>query len=331
MRKHKTRHLKQELYYIKDVTDAPLDVNEIKIQFPFKSKQKYESIKDNLRNKTFNPIPDLNPIKQQRKHQRPYFSPKFLSWECDLVFFTSKTNKPIKYMFVINLNTKFLYVIYINDKSKNEMIDAFMNLFTFKSNNVQCPNGIRINNIRFDGESALNNSTLIDFFNDRNIKYYSNSSPYINKNRVVDRVIRTIRSAFDNLNISNLSLKEHRNIMKQIVTMYNNSIHKSTGLKPSEMTFEQELEYIKNKERELRQQMTKQYNEDLHNYEPGDELIVYLPTGKTNAYSKQIYEKVHAEFVKYDHGNVVVKYKNKNIIVPIYLIRRTKSVNNILC
>ena len=321
MRKRKTRHNQTQTFYTKDDTDKPLNIDELSIQFPFKSKQKYESIKDQLTNKTYTHIPDLNPIKQQRKHQRPYFSPKFLNWECDLVFFTSKTKKPLLYMFVVNMNTKFLYVIHLLGKSEDEMIDAFMNLFEFKSNNVQCPNGIRINGLRFDGESALNSKRLKSFFDKCNIKYYSNSSPYINKNRVVDRAIRTIRSAFDNLNIISLPLKEHRNIMQQIVTMYNNSVHKSTGLKPIEMTFEQELNYIKNNDLKLQQQMTKQYDEGLYNYEPGTELTVYLPTGKTNAYSKQIYEKVQAEFIKYDHGNVIVKCKNKHITVPIYLTK----------
>ena len=47
----------------------------------------------------------------------------------------------------------------------------------------------------------------------------------INKNRVVDRVIRTIRTAFDNLEVGDLGLDKHRNIMQQVVAMYNNSVH----------------------------------------------------------------------------------------------------------
>lgn len=316
-----TRHHITKTFYNKDFTDFPLDLDDVKIQFPFKSKQKYKSIKDDLHNKKFNPTTNINPIKQQRKLQRPYFSPKFLNWECDLVFFTSKTNKPLLYMFIVNVNTKFLYVIYLSNKNEDEMIDAFMNLFKFKSNNVQCPDGIRINGLRFDGESALNSKRLKGFFENHGINYYSNPSPYINKNRVVDRAIRTIRTAFDNLDIRNIGLTKHRNIMQQIVAMYNNSIHKSTGIKPIEMTFEQELNYIKNKERLLLEQTTKQYDDGLLNYKPGDELLVWLPTGKTNVLSKQIYDKIHAEFIRYDHGNVVVKYKNKNITVPIYLTK----------
>lgn len=320
--KRTTRKRNTNTFYTKDYTDLPIAIEDVTIEFPFKSRSKFESVKSNLKNKTFEHVPDLNPSKQLNKYKRPYFSPHFFSWEADLVFFTSKTNKPITYLFLINVNTKFLYVIYLSNKSETEMINAFMNLFRFKSNNVQSPNGIRINNLRFDGESALNSSIMKNFFAKYNIKTYSNPSPYINKNRVVDRVIRTVRTAFENINTKNLSLSKHRKTMQEIVSVYNNSIHYKTCLKPAEMTFDQEFKYIKSNEKLLLEQSKKQHQDGLFDYEPGDELLVYLPTGKVNAYSKQIFEKIRAEFVMYDHGNVVVKYNTKNIIVPIYYTKR---------
>ena len=318
-----TRHKQTQTFYTKDYTDQPLDLDELTIQFPFKSKQKYESIKDQLVNKHYEPTQDFNPTKQQKKFQRPYFSPNFLSWEADLVFFTSKTKKPITYLFVINVNTKFLYVIYLSDKSENEMINAFMNLFKFKSNNVQHPQGLRLNSIRFDGESALNSTRLMNFFNKYNIKVYSNPSPYINKNRVVDRVIRTIRTAFDNLEVGDLGLDKHRNIMQQVVAMYNNSVHKSTGLKPIEMTFEAELDYIKNKNKQLSEQVRKQRDEGLYDYEFGDDLMIYLPTNKTDRFTKKhLYYSTPAKFIGYDHGNVVCVLNDDSVVtVPIYFTK----------
>ena len=99
-----TRHKQTQTFYSKDYTDLPLSLDELTINYPFKSKQKYKSIKDDLCNKHHEPVQDLNPVKQKKKLQRPYFSPKFLSYEADLVFFTSKTNKPLIYLFVINVN-----------------------------------------------------------------------------------------------------------------------------------------------------------------------------------------------------------------------------------
>ena len=315
------RHNKQHTFYTKDKTDSPLDLDDVTIEYPFKSKVKYNSIKDQLVNKKFNPTPDSNPIKQQRKFQRPYYSPKFLNWEADLVFFTSKTHKPITYMFVINVNTKFLYVIYLSNKTEDEMINAFMNLLHMKSNNVQCPNGIRINGLRFDGESALNSKRMKTFYDKNNINVYSNSSSYINKNRIVDRVIRTIRTAFDSLDCKNLGITKHRSIMQQIVSLYNNTIHKSTGLKPIEMTFEDELEFIKNKDSELKQQLSKQTDE--FDYKFGDDLMVYIPKNKTEIFSKQhIYYSTPAKFIDYYHGNVLCEVEELGtILLPIYYTR----------
>ena len=306
-------------FYYRDHDDDPIEIDDVKIKFPFKSRDKFESVKDQIHDKTFNPIVDKQPKIQMKNYSRPYFSPKFLSWEADLVYFTSKTKKPLSYMFIINVNTKFLYVVFISDKSEDEMINAFMNLFQMKTNNVQCPNGIRINNLRFDGESSLNSKLMKRFYDKYKIKTYSNSSRFINKNRIVDRVIRTIRSAWDNLEIGDVSLKKHRQIMQQIVSLYNNSIHKSTGIKPIKMTFEDELNYIKNKELELRNIMSKQREDGMLNYKPGDKLKLYLPSSKVNRFTKKhIYYSTPAKFISYNHGNVIAETDGGIVEVPIY-------------
>ena len=329
IKKRKTRGKKPDPLYIPNNEDIPLSVDSFSIEFPFKSKQKFDSVQSKLRNKTFKNKVDLNPKKQQKKYQRPYYSPRFLGWECDLVFFTEKTKKPITYMFVINLNTKFLYVIYLTNKDNDNMIDAFMNLFNYPSDNVQCPEGLRMNSIRFDGEKALVSKRLTDFFKDRDIKFYSNPSPYINKSRVVDRVIRTIRTAFDNLNIGHLSLSEHRKTMQKIVSIYNNTVHRTTGLKPAEMTFEQELEWIKNKENELFDQMEKVVETDRFDFEKGEEVLIYLPTGKTDRFTKKhIYYSTRGEFVKMDHGNAVCEVDGLGLVtVPLYFVSKTVEVD----
>ena len=76
-----------------------------------------------------------------------------------------------------------------------------------------------------------------------------------------------------NNRIDHLSVSKHRNLMQQIVAIYNNTVHKTTGLKPIEMTFQQELDYIKNKERELKSQIAIQKQNGLLDYEYGDMFI----------------------------------------------------------
>ncbi|WP_458454815.1 hypothetical protein [Methanobrevibacter sp.] len=326
---YKTRRKQIESFYTKDKTDRPKPIGEVKTKYPFKSKVKYNSVKDQLQkvetNENGEPKQvtgkDQYPKSQLENYQRPYYSPKLLNWEADLVFFD---NNRINYLFIININTRYLYVAYISSKNKDEMINAFMNLFNSPSDNVQCPDGLRINGLRFDGESALNSKVMNQFFIKHNINVYSNKSPYINRNRIVDRVIRTIRTAFDNLNLrSDIGLAKHREYMRDIVAMYNNSVHSSTGLKPIEMTFEQEYEYIKNREIELKEQLAKIKNKKLLNYQPGDPLLVYLPQSKSKTFQKKrINYSTPAQFIRYENHNVLCLIEGKSILVPIYYTKR---------
>ena len=66
-KQRKTRKANQETHYIKDSTDSPINIKDVKIEFPFKSKSKYKSVESNLKNKTHIIQNDLNPKKQQNK------------------------------------------------------------------------------------------------------------------------------------------------------------------------------------------------------------------------------------------------------------------------
>ncbi|KAA6362796.1 MAG: hypothetical protein EZS28_041677 [Streblomastix strix] len=113
-------------------------------------------------------------LKPLKRLQRPYFSPKSGSFEIDLAFSydTIKHREQI-YLFAININTKYLVVIPIIDKSN-------------------C-------------EKGLTGNVINKFCSDNNISLYFNSSPYTQHNRVVDRVIRTIRDGFINPEIQRAS------------------------------------------------------------------------------------------------------------------------------
>jgi hypothetical protein len=50
----------------------------------------------------------------------------------------------------------------------------------------------RLKTIRL-GKMIYKRNTFLDYFASEGITLYLNSSPFLNKNRVVDRVIRTIR------------------------------------------------------------------------------------------------------------------------------------------
>ncbi|KAA6367615.1 MAG: hypothetical protein EZS28_036858 [Streblomastix strix] len=85
-------------------------------------------------------------LKPLKRLQRPYFRPKSGSYEIDLAFSydTIKHREQI-YLFAININTKYLVVIPIIDKSAAQLKNALTKLI----------NSQYVNNIRSDGEKGL--------------------------------------------------------------------------------------------------------------------------------------------------------------------------------
>ena len=130
-------------------------------------------------------IPDWNTKFLQKRLQRPYFSPEFDSWEMDIMFVYTP-NAERKYLFCININTKFLVAITIPNKKQEEIKKALIDLVRLHP----------VASIRGDSEKGFNTTMLNQFFHDNHIKTYFTSERFINRNRVVDRVMRTIRDGF---------------------------------------------------------------------------------------------------------------------------------------
>jgi hypothetical protein len=117
------------------------------------------------------------------------------------------------YLILININTKFLFPVPIqNNTTPNieitriiikDINDHLGKLGSnLKANNI-CAYGDRkfgkmieendrIETIKL-GEMMYKRSTFLDYLESESITLYINSSPFVNKNRVVDRVIRTTR------------------------------------------------------------------------------------------------------------------------------------------
>ena len=92
------------------------DINKIKINNPFTSKN----------NNNINKFRDVNPKVMKKKYSRKYFSPYLNSYEADLVFFTTNKNlKQIIYLFVNNINTRYLYALLLPSKDNYDIIKAF--------------------------------------------------------------------------------------------------------------------------------------------------------------------------------------------------------------
>ena len=287
-----------------------ISFEDVTLMNPFKTK---------IKNPDSNYIKDSRPKIKQKQFQRPYFSPEINSYECDLVFISN--NEKLKsnvYLFLININTRYLYILLLHNKDQESIRRAFQKLIYY---------GLRINSIRFDDESSFNSAVMKRYFESHNISVYHNSSPYINKNRIVDRVIRTIRDMYytwhSSVNFKKIDAQKQHNILQQLVTIYNNTYHTSIKMKPVDMDYELEYKYIEKCQQKLNKIKQKQYSEGYFKFISGDPVKIYLNESKTNnAFNKHRGNYIHdTTFVEYRNGNAVVLYKNKEIEIPIYHLK----------
>jgi hypothetical protein len=179
-------------------------------------------------------VKDLNISVKKKKYSKPYFSSDFGGWEIDfmLVPFSSqgsstfthfKTNKinadqgnsNFYYLFAINIYTKYLYIFPSFAKDTTTVIESIGKMFVDK---------VEIKSIRCDYNSAFMSPVLTNFLTSKNIRYFFTPDMHTNRNRVVDRAIRTIRDMFYNLH-PNASLFDN-SLIQKVVHAYNNKIHK---------------------------------------------------------------------------------------------------------
>ena len=293
-----------------------------RLAFPFKSKKKdYErNIKEGIFNKSVKfteeePDTKAKPLKNELS--RPSFAPFPYSWEIDHLQYDKNH---ITYLFCLNVNTRFLYVIPVRDKSEQETKIAIETLINNEMEQFNHP----VKNIRGDGDKGF--QTLIKKF--PKINFYFNSSPFTYHNKLIDAAMRTLRNALNN---DRLWDGRHDKTIQELVKYYNYTTHRVTGYKPYEMhtNIELEWEYIRAKKEELNDIKKKQYIEGLHNYKHGDKLKLHLEYSKTN----QLFDKrrrqfdVTGTFIEYIHGNCRVKLDSgKFIEVPVYFTRRVKEL-----
>lgn len=274
---------------------------------------------------------DYNPRIKSKQFKRPYFSPYLDSYDGDLMFMSYDSKYNLQpYLVLVNINTRYAYIYLLLDKSNDSLIRAFDDLLR---------NGVKINNLRFDGESGIDNKHMRNYFFQRGINFFSSTSPYTNKSRIVDRFIRILKDAYARVEkeyskkykLKNIDYDLQHDLLQQIVAIYNNKYHRSIGMAPIEMNNEEEKAYIKVKQLQLKAIKQKQKESNYFNLEEGQPIKIYLDTSKT----KEGFQKKRGNYIRdatflyYNHGNAVVKITNKIgrrtsneiIEIPIYWVK----------
>jgi len=229
-------------------------------------------------------------------------------YEVDLMQLKYINKKSTGYiLFMIGINTKYVFIFNLETKSQEELKIAIENIMK----KIKTP----IKGIKFDGESGLQDLNL-------NIETYSNSSPYSNHNRIVDRVIKTFRDALG-VDINNDLFNDFDKV-RQLRKFYNNKVNRSTGYTPKEMHNNPALEweYIVKKEQELLQVKRNLKMKGLSNLKP-NQLLQVSVTDKNNRLKKKqrTFDRL-ARFIKYTGGNAEVKFIHPEIekpqLIPLY-------------
>jgi hypothetical protein len=299
----------------------------------------------------------LKPLKQ---FYRPYFSPYINSYELDYVksgtFLVDNVKVVRHYLAVININTKYLFMEPLAENTSPTL--EITTVIVRGINEGLKDKGMKIEHLRGDGDTAFgkmvakfedqtkglwneyrkgkqnrvvlgvmtfvsNQFTL--FCKDSGITLYLNSSKFVNKNRVVDRVIRTIRDKLG----TNAALWLNPNIVAKAVQEYNNTKHSAfyNEFSPIQVQHNKDLEeyFIREQQMRLQDVTEAQKEAELYNYIQGNILLIHLDFSKTDEKFKKQRRTFNqlAEFVKYDHGNVncfILERgrRGKEITLPIY-------------
>jgi hypothetical protein len=297
----------------------------------------------------------------KNKFQRPYYSPKVNSYEIDYVSSGEFGKQFRHYLAVININTKYLFMIPLRLNTNPTLQDTYAIIEQINTDLIALNRDMRIDNLRGDGDRKFgsivddvdganvdipqNNKVIrlgnydnmvftknifTKYLKENNISMYLNPSKFTNKNRVIDRAIRTIRDKIG----EDQSKWLNKNIVQKAVDEYNHTKHSAflNKFTPYEVQFNRDLEeyFIREHIEDSEKITEKQSIAGLFNYKRGNIILVHLDLSKTSQMFKKqrrAFNKL-AEFQSYEHGNVkciLIKFEKNNyymdsdeIIIPIY-------------
>ncbi len=155
-------------------------------------------------------------------------------WEADLADLSkfSKVNDNYRYLVgVIDVFSRKLYVRPVKNKHSQAVIDAFISILSEA--------GVKCNKLRTDMGSEFTNSLFAEFLRQEGISHYFSHGtaqcPYI------ERVWKTIKKRITKVMFHKQS-KRYIDYLKFVVSSYNNTVHSIIGVKPNEVSIDNEEE-----------------------------------------------------------------------------------------
>ncbi len=290
------------------------------LPYPFQSKMnKYYKAHPNTN--FLIKLPDKNSGLRKKQLMRPNFANNPYSWEIDQLQLGHRNT----YLFIININTRFLYVIPLKDGTETSTNIAFQ-LFTEAEDSL----GHSVKNVKMDGSRAL--GVLQRYY--PHIHFYVQTSKYTFHNKTIDSVMRTLRDALGP-NSSQMWSGDHDRKIQQLVNYYNDTYHRCIKMTPREMHMDinKEWAYIRQQTEKLNLAKRRQIEAELHNYKPGERLMIHLDTMKTRerfTKRRRRFDRIGV-FVRYNNGNCIVRINPEGEVeVPIFYTSRVPDVDKLL-
>lgn len=161
-------------------------------------------------------------------------------WQADLIDMQafSSLNKEYKYILaVIDTFSKFSWCEPLKQKTADEIIRAFSNIF--KNKTVRVPI-----NLQTDNGKEFVNKRFQNFLKENGVHYFTTNNSET-KACIIERYIRTIKSVIFKY-FTYMNRNKYINILDKIVIAYNNKKHRSIGMAPSQVNDKNILEVWKN-------------------------------------------------------------------------------------
>ena len=170
------------------------------------------------------------PIIRKFKKRKVYSSFKYNIWGVDLadIQSLSKLNKGFKYLLcTIDLFSKYAWVIPIQEKKGTSIVNAFKKII---SKGQRKPNKIWV-----DQGSEFYNQPFKDFLKINNIQMYST----YNEGK---RFIKTLKNKIFK-HMTTISKNVYIDVLNDIVNKYNNTVHRTIKIKPTDVTNDSYVKY----------------------------------------------------------------------------------------
>ena len=175
------------------------------------------------------------PIIRKFKKRKVHSSFKDNIWGIDLADMQSlsKFNKGFKYLLcVIDLFSKYAWVITIKDKKGTSIVNAFKKIILEGQR--------KPNKIWGDQGSEFYSQSFKDFLKINNIEVYSTFNE--GKSVVAERFIRTLKNKICK-HMNAISKNIYIDVLNDIVNKYNNTVHETIKIKPIDITNDSYVEY----------------------------------------------------------------------------------------